>query len=321
MTDVIESVDVNVPISIAYNQWTQFESFPEFMEGVDSVQQTDARHTHWVTDIGGVRREFDAETTEQHPDERIAWKSVGGDTEHAGVVTFHRLADTRTRVTVQLVWEPQGLAEKVGSALNIDNRQVKADTVRFKKFIEERGTETGGFRGEQPAPGQVVGGARPGPQSVRGAHLDAPASGQGDVVDVLSAQHQQVKAAFARVQMASGQDKAQLFAELVDLLKVHEAGEQQVVHPVTGASAAVGGQVAAGRIEEETEADRAIAELQTLGVQHPDFNTKLEAFHQAVLRHADHEEQDEFPLLRQNIPAGRLQAMAEDLRDVQAGRS
>ena len=153
MSDVIESVDVNVPISTAYNQWTQFESFPQFMDGVESISQTDDRHTHWVTKVGGVRREFDAEITEQHPDERIAWKSTGGDTSHAGVVTFHRLGDNETRVTVQLAWQPEGLAEKTASAVGIDSHQVKADTERFKTFIEHRGTETGQWRGDQPAPG------------------------------------------------------------------------------------------------------------------------------------------------------------------------
>jgi uncharacterized membrane protein len=153
MSDVTESVDVDVPVSTAYNQWTQFESFPRFMEGVESITQLDDRRTHWVTKVGGARREFDAEITEQHPDERIAWKSTGGDTGHAGVVTFHRLNDAQTRVTIQLSWQPQGLVEKAGSALQLDDHQVKADAKRFKKFIEERGAETGQYRGEHPAPG------------------------------------------------------------------------------------------------------------------------------------------------------------------------
>lgn len=321
MSDVTESVDVNVPISTAYNQWTQFESFPQFMDGVDSVRQTDDRHTHWVTEIGGVRREFDAETTEQHPDERIAWKSVGGDTKHAGVVTFHRLADAQTRVTVQLVWEPEGLAEKVGSVLHLDHRQVKADTVRFKQFIEQRGSETGAYRGDQQAPGQAGSAELPSSaQSPYAARAAATASGEGDVVDALLVQHEQVKQAFTRVQAASGQDKQRRFDELAELLHTHELGEQQVVHPVTGQSAPLGGQVAAGSVQEENEADRAIAELRAIGVQHPDFDVKLEAFHQAVLRHAAHEEQEEFPLLRQNIPAGQRQTMADELRAAQATR-
>lgn len=150
MSTMTESVDVEVPVRTAYNQWTQFESFPEFMDGVESISQLDDRRTHWVTTVAGVRREFDAEITEQHPDERVAWKSTSGDTKHAGVVTFHRLSDNQTRITVQIDWEPEGLVEKAGSALGLDDRQVKADTKRFKRFIEERGAETGQWRGDIP---------------------------------------------------------------------------------------------------------------------------------------------------------------------------
>jgi len=148
MTSVTESVDVNVPVSTAYNQWTQFETFPHFMSGVESITQTDAMHNHWVTKIGGVTREFDTEITEQHPDERIAWKSIGGDTSHAGVVTFHRLGDGETRVMIQIEWVPEGVAEKTGAAIGVDDRQVKADAKRFKQFIEARGSETGEWRGD-----------------------------------------------------------------------------------------------------------------------------------------------------------------------------
>ncbi|WP_433604695.1 SRPBCC family protein [Dactylosporangium sp. CA-139114] len=153
MSTVTETIDVHVPVQTAYDQWTQFESFPQFMSGVESIRQVDDRHTHWVTKVGGVRREFDAEITEQRPDERIAWKSTDGDTRHAGVVTFHRLGDTDTRVTVQLDWQPQGLTEKAASAVGADSMQVKADTRRFKEFIEQRGTETGAWRGEVPRTG------------------------------------------------------------------------------------------------------------------------------------------------------------------------
>ena len=154
MSNVTETIDVHVPVRTAYDQWTQFETFPQFMGGVESIRQLDERRTHWVTNIGGVRREFDAEITEQHPDERIAWKSIGGDTNHAGVVTFHRLSDTDTRVTIQLDWQPEGIVEKVGSAVGVDDRQIKADAKRFKEFIEQRGVETGQWRGDIPRPGQ-----------------------------------------------------------------------------------------------------------------------------------------------------------------------
>jgi len=147
MSSVIETIDVSVPVHTAYNQWTQFETFPEFMGGVERITQTDATHTHWVTKIAGVEREFDAEITEQHADERVAWKSVDGK-EHAGVVTFHRLSDDETRVTVQLDWETEGLIEKAGAAIGADDRQIKADLKRFKTFIESRGGETGAWRGD-----------------------------------------------------------------------------------------------------------------------------------------------------------------------------
>ena len=156
MSQVQESIDVEVPVRTAYNQWTQFESFPEFMDGVVSITQLDDTRNHWVTKVGGVTREFDTEITEQHPDERVAWKSVGGDTKHAGVVTFHRLSDTTTRLMIQIDWEPSGIVEKVGAAVNIDDHRVKADAKRFKAFIESRGTETGAWRGDVDA--NVTGG-------------------------------------------------------------------------------------------------------------------------------------------------------------------
>ena len=153
MANVEKSIDVDVPIRQAYDQWTQFETFPEFMNGVERITQLDDRHTHWVTKIGGVEREFDAEITEQHPDERVAWKSTTGDTSHAGVVTFHKISDNTTRVMVQLDWEPQGIVEKVGAAVGVDDRQISADVKRFKQFIESRPAETGAWRGDVPREG------------------------------------------------------------------------------------------------------------------------------------------------------------------------
>ena len=152
MSQVQKSIDVNVPVSTAYNQWTQFETFPQFMSGVESITQIDDTHLHWVTDIAGVEREFDAEITEQHPDERVAWRSIDGDTQHAGVVTFHRLDDNSSRVMVQIGWQPSGLAENLGSAVNVDDRQVERDLERFKELIEDRGHESGAWRGDVEAP-------------------------------------------------------------------------------------------------------------------------------------------------------------------------
>jgi uncharacterized membrane protein len=149
MTTITKSVDVDVPIATAYNQWTQFETFPEFMGGVDKIEQLDDRKLVWHVNVAGVKRTFDAEITEQHPDERVAWKSVDGVT-HAGVVTFHKLSDATTRVTVQLDWEPEGALEKAASAVNADDIQVSRDLDRFKEFIETRGNESGAWRGDVP---------------------------------------------------------------------------------------------------------------------------------------------------------------------------
>lgn len=147
MPTIEQSIDVDVPITTAYDQWTQFETFPKFMGGVEQITQLTDTMTHWKTSIGGVEREFDAEIVEQHPDERVAWRSTDGKT-HAGVVTFHRLSDTSTRVMVQIDWETESLVEKVGSAIGIDDSQVKKDLKSFKEFIEGRGVETGAWRGD-----------------------------------------------------------------------------------------------------------------------------------------------------------------------------
>ncbi|HLS73468.1 MAG TPA: SRPBCC family protein [Actinomycetaceae bacterium] len=152
MAAIEQSIDVQVPVSTAYNQWTQFESFPQFMEHVETISQVSDTLTRWVTTIGGERQEFNAEITEQHPDERIAWRSLGGDVHHAGVVTFHRIDDRTTRVMIQIEWEPEGAKEKVGSALGLDASQVKKDAESFKEFIERRGVESGGWRGDVENP-------------------------------------------------------------------------------------------------------------------------------------------------------------------------
>ncbi|RSD07842.1 SRPBCC family protein [Amycolatopsis eburnea] len=152
MSTITEIVDVEVPVSTAYNQWTQFEEFPRFMEGVERIEQVDATRTHWVTKFGGVTREFDATITEQHPDERVAWTSDSGP-DHAGVITFHRLDDSHTRVTAQMDIDPEGFAENVADKLGVLDRRVKGDMKRFKEFIEQRGRETGGWRGDVDRPG------------------------------------------------------------------------------------------------------------------------------------------------------------------------
>jgi ribosome-associated toxin RatA of RatAB toxin-antitoxin module len=147
VTTIEKSVDVHTPVRTVYNQWTQFESFPKFMSGVDKIEQTTPTRTHWRTTIGGVSREFDAEITEQHPDERVAWRSVSGP-EHSGVVTFHRLDDQTTRIHLQMEYTPETLTEKAGTALGVVGHRIQDDLSRFKDFIEHRDNETGEWRGE-----------------------------------------------------------------------------------------------------------------------------------------------------------------------------
>jgi uncharacterized membrane protein len=142
-----KSVEVDVPVSTAYNQWTQFEEFPSFMNGVEAVKQLDETHLHWVASIGGHREEWDAEITEQIPDERVAWKATSGKG-NAGVVTFHKLDDNRTKVMLQLDWESEGRVEALGAMLGRDDRAVKGDLERFKELIEKQGSESGAWRGE-----------------------------------------------------------------------------------------------------------------------------------------------------------------------------
>ncbi|MEV0432557.1 MULTISPECIES: SRPBCC family protein [unclassified Nocardia] len=151
MSTVIEAVDVQVPVATAYNQWTQFESFPQFMHGVDRIEQLDDTHTRWTVDIAGATRTFDATITEQHPEERIAWKSDEGP-EHAGVVTFHRIDDSTTRVTVQMDIDPEGFVENIADKTGVLDRRIKGDMRRFKDFIEGRGSETGAWRGDVDRP-------------------------------------------------------------------------------------------------------------------------------------------------------------------------
>jgi uncharacterized membrane protein len=147
MSTIEQSIDVHVPVRTAYNQWTQFETFPHFMDGVESVTQLDDTHLHWVAEIAGVRREWAAEITEQTPDQRVAWRATDG-TENAGVVTFHHVSDDTTRVMLQLEFDPEGFVEHAGDALGIVRRRAEGDLERFTSYVEARGAETGAWRGE-----------------------------------------------------------------------------------------------------------------------------------------------------------------------------
>jgi uncharacterized membrane protein len=147
MSTYEESIEVQVPVRTAYNQWTQFEEFPRFMEGVEQVRQLTDTELQWIAEIAGQRREWKAEITEQKPDERVAWTSREG-SRTAGAVTFHRLGENETRVMLQLEFEPDDAVEKAGDVTGFVKSQVKGDLKRFKDFIESQGEETGAWRGQ-----------------------------------------------------------------------------------------------------------------------------------------------------------------------------
>jgi len=147
---VEESIDVQVPVRTAYDQWTQFEEFPKFMASVEEVKQLDDTHLHWRAVVGGKPKEWDAEITEQTPDQRIAWRSTSGVT-NAGVVTFHRIGENRTRVMLQMDYEPESMVEKLGDAVGAVKFTARGNLKKFKKLVEQRGVETGAWRGSVPA--------------------------------------------------------------------------------------------------------------------------------------------------------------------------
>ena len=146
MSTITEVVDVDVDVRTAYNQWTQFEMFPAFMEGVEYVRQINDTHNEWKVEIGGITREFKTVITEQEPDMRIAWKTIEGP-DHRGVVTVHRLEDDKCRVTLQMDYDPKSFVEVIGDKFGIVESRVKGDLERFKTFIEELPAETGAWRG------------------------------------------------------------------------------------------------------------------------------------------------------------------------------
>jgi uncharacterized membrane protein len=150
LSQLIETIDVDVPVAQAYDQWTRFEEFPEFLDEVESITQVDDTTTDWTVRIGPATRAFRAVITEQHPEERVAWTSKDGDVDHAGVVTFHKLDDTHTRVTAQIDWEPTGFLEKVGSAVGAGSHAIKKDLQNYKERVENAPTGDG-WRGDVQA--------------------------------------------------------------------------------------------------------------------------------------------------------------------------
>lgn len=143
---IVETIEVNVPVSTAYNQWTQFEQFPQFMASVHEIRQQGDKHLHWKANVAGEEKEWDVEITEQIPDKRIAWQSTSG-VPNGGVVTFHKISDDVTRIALQMDYQPEGTLEKIGDAFGAVRLETRANLQRFKDLLEKRGKETGGWRG------------------------------------------------------------------------------------------------------------------------------------------------------------------------------
>jgi uncharacterized membrane protein len=147
---ISDEIEVGVPVSTAYNQWTQFEDFPLFMEGVEDVKQLDDTRLHWVASVGGKRAEWDAKILEQHPDTQISWISEDGK-KTRGTVSFESRGDGKTLIRLSMSYQAEGPIEQIGSAAGLDQRRVRSDLERFKELIESRGTESGAWRGEVSA--------------------------------------------------------------------------------------------------------------------------------------------------------------------------
>src|SRR4051795_5574961 len=264
-TKVEKSIEVDAPVRSAYNQWTQFEEFPQFMGGVETVTQLDDTRLHWVAEIAGVRREWHAEILEQVPDQKVAWAAVGGAT-NAGAVHFIPNGPDKTVVTLHLEFEPEGMVEKAGDALDVVGRQAEADLAKFKSFIESRGAETGGWRG---GVNEDLSLGTPGVEDAalsRGDSGKGETSGAGeDVVDVLTSDHREAQALIAEIwetsEPGSRRDLADtLIAELVR----HAVAEEMYVYPAMKEHLADGEAAVEHDIAEHKQLEQTMKELEAV---------------------------------------------------------
>ena len=222
-TKVEKSIQVNVPVSTAYNQWTQFEDFPQFMGGVSEVRQLDDRTLHWVAQIGGVKREWNATIVEQVPDRQISWAATEGAT-NAGAVYFAPAGEGQTLVRLSLEYEPEGLIEKAGDALNIVGKRAEADLEKFKSFIESQGSETGAWRG---GVNEGIASGTPGVEAAASSQGDSGKSGVSGKAAVAG-----VAAAAAGVAAASAL-KSKSSDSQQESESEQDAGQTATTYPVT----------------------------------------------------------------------------------------
>ncbi|TQJ50683.1 SRPBCC family protein [Phycicoccus sp. SLBN-51] len=346
MTTTIErTVTVEVPVHTAYNQWTQFEEFPQFMSGVNEVTQVDDTTLHWVAEIGGVRREWDAAVLEQVPDQKVAWAATQGAT-NAGAVHFAPSGPDHTIVTLHLEFEPEGLVEKAGDALGVVERQAEGDLQRFKTFIEERGTETGAWRGQVNedldvgTPGveaaeasrgdsgkagvsgkavaagvaaaavgaagvAVAAGARGGSEDGT-ADLDGP-----DVVDVLTTDHREATALIGRIwATTNGQQRRDVADQLIAELVRHAVAEEMYVYPAMREHLTDGDSAVQHDLEEHQELEEQMKRLEGLDGADAQFTETLRQLEATLADHIADEEREHFPRLRASLPREELVKLA-----------
>ena len=347
MTKVEQSIEVAVPVSTAYNQWTQFEEFPQFMSGVKQVEQLDDRTLRWVAEIAGVRRQWVATVLEQVPDQKVAWAATEGAT-NAGAVTFVAVPAGGTRVTLTLDYEPEGLVEKAGDALNVVERQATGDLERFKSFIESRGAETGGWRGEvtdEPdvgtpdvedaaasrgdagkagvsktavAAGAAV--AAAGAAAVVAATRSSSSSqptdvGGEDVVDILTTDHREVTDLLLQIRTATdAATRRDLADTMISELVRHAVAEEMYVYPAMKQHLPDGEASVEHDIAEHKELERTMKELEAVEPSDPRFDSLLGELEATLADHVADEEADQFPKLRASIPRDELVQLGEKVQ-------
>ena len=337
-TKVEKSIEVDAPVRVVYNQWTQFEEFPRFMGGVQQVTQLDDRSLQWVAEIAGVRREWQATILEQVPDEKVAWAAVEGAT-NAGAVYFSPLGPDRTSITLHLEYEPEGLVEKAGDALSVVEQQASRDLEKFKTFIEDRDASTGAWRGAIAeagtvgTPGVETAKASTGDSGKAGVSGTAKAAGaaaavaaagvaaaaatkksgdggQGpalDVVEILTADHAEATELVELIyQTEDATDRRSMTDMLIAELMRHAIAEEMYVYPAMKEHLPDGEQAVQHDTEEHQELEEQMKQLEAVEPADPRFDQLLRELEATLRDHVRDEEDEQFPQLRARIPHEQL---------------
>jgi len=341
-TKVERQVVVSVPVRTAYNQWTQFEEFPQFMGGVERVIQLEDDRVHWVAEIGGVKREWDATILEQVPDRKVAWAATEGAT-NAGAVYFEDRGG-QTEVRLVLEFEPEGLVERAGDALGIVEKQAESDLERFKSYIESRGSETGAWRGSVDegagvgtpdaswaeesrgdsgkagvsAKAAVAAGAAAAAAGVAAAGGMLSRSGDSDddlgdqdVIAVLTTDHREFTELLKQIRTADPETRRDLADILITDLVRHSVAEEMFVYPAMKEHLPNGDEAVQHDTEEHKDIERTLKHLEGLDASDPQFMDAIGHLDTVLDDHIKDEEQDQFPQLRAHIPAEKLSELAK----------